>query len=83
MSCTIVYDDGQDHSSVNVAGEFSAWQQLDMAHGTGTAFKRAIEALSPGLYMYKFIVDGRWTLMNDGRPSSMHFLQESNTKVDI
>lgn len=80
-SVDICYDDSKLHSLVEVAGEFSQWAKLPLAHHPApenaaadvstTQYKRTVDNLVPGdTYMYKFIVDGEWLLASDGRPFS-------------
>lgn len=72
---TITYDDGELHSSILVAGEFSNWKELPLKYtGNGTSYSRVIDSLMPKQdYMYKFVVDRAWLLANDGRLSSKLF----------
>merc|ERR1712059_183782 len=60
-------ESGQD---VSVAGDFSSWQPLSMNKTDG--IWRIVLTLKPGIYTYKFVVDGVWVnkngteLENDG-----------------
>lgn len=66
----IVFDDGKIHDSVEVAGEFSDWTRIPL-NNYGTRYSIAFDHLRPGDYMYKFVVDQRWALAGDDRPSSI------------
>lgn len=55
------YLNAPDAQSVQVAGDFTSWEQfpLDMMRSEdGTWF--TFVPLAPGLYNYRFIVDGQW-----------------------
>lgn len=65
MSITIEWDDGNLHENVSVAGEFTDWQPapLGLAHDSKSCYAAVFEHAVPGKsYMYKFIVDGNWSL---------------------
>lgn len=67
----IEYDDKKRHNLVEIAGEFSQWNKLELHPDIETRYTRIIRDLKPGnSYMYKFIVDGEWLLASDGRPFS-------------
>lgn len=44
---------------VSVAGDFSSWKPMAMKNGSKGRFA-ATMALPPGVYEYRFIVDGEW-----------------------
>src|SRR5688572_19571229 len=48
--------------TVSVAGEFNGWapDAWPMTRGEGGVFRREAR-LAPGVYRYKFVVDGEWT----------------------
>ncbi len=56
-------------SAVYLAGDFNGWsdsvQQMTNADGTWTS----VLELSPGDYMYKFVIDGTWTA-DSGNPNT-------------
>lgn len=68
-SATVYFNDGLFHTSVEVAGEFSNWNPIALMAGrNSTNYKVKIHDLKLGKsYMYKFIVDGRWSLAFDSR----------------
>ncbi len=47
-------------SQVNIAGDFNAWEMTTLAlRKTDSVWKITLE-LKPGIYHYKFLVDGEW-----------------------
>jgi 1,4-alpha-glucan branching enzyme len=42
-----------------VAGDFSQWKQVKMERQSDGSFVAAV-AVGPGVYQYKFVVDGSW-----------------------
>jgi len=46
--------------SVGIAGDFSSWEIISMEEKGGVHYL-ALE-LPPGVYQYKFVVDGSWIL---------------------
>jgi hypothetical protein len=48
-------------SSVKLAGDFTEWEKcpVDLEH-SGEGFWSAVVPLAPGVYTYRFIVDGQW-----------------------
>ena len=47
-----------------VAGEFSQWEPVKMARQSDGSFAAAM-AIPPGVYQYKFVVDGHWLIDPD------------------
>lgn len=50
-----------DASSVQLAGDFTQWQErpISLQKGTDGVWRANVE-LSPGTHHYRFIVDGQW-----------------------
>ncbi|MBQ9787076.1 MAG: glycogen-binding domain-containing protein [Lentisphaeria bacterium] len=46
--------------AVSVAGSFSGWQSKAMSDKNGDGTYRCRLLLAPGVYQYKFLVDGEW-----------------------
>lgn len=59
----VTFEDGQSHTRVDLAGEFTDWKPVPMTTSDGKVFQRW-ETLHKGDYMYKFIVDGEWRLLD-------------------
>ncbi len=55
---TFVFTPESPAKDVSVAGEFSQWDLLPMAYRNGV-FQASVR-LAPGVYPYKFVVDGQW-----------------------
>ena len=47
-----------------VAGEFSQWEPVKMMRQSDGSFA-AVMAIPPGVYQYKFVVDGCWQIDPD------------------
>ena len=60
IATTFVYTD-LNAVSVGVAGEFSNWRILPMAKDSDGKWSMVLK-LKPGIYGYKFVVDGDWRL---------------------
>lgn len=61
----ITFDDGAKHENVSVAGEFTGWNPSHMQLVSGTKFSASFSNnIHAGHdYMYKFVVDGEWKLL--------------------
>ena len=53
-----------------VAGEFSQWEPVKMEGRSDGSFAAAM-AIPPGVYQYKFVVDGRWQIDPDNSSFAM------------
>lgn len=51
-----------DAKSVAVAGDFNGWKRDDFLTKDENGFWKGKFKIKPGLYQYKFIVDGKWIL---------------------
>lgn len=65
-SFTARYDDGAQHGTVEIAGEFNGWTPAPLVKDSGdesTAWSTVVSDLEAGRsYAFKFIVDGDWRL---------------------
>lgn len=64
----ITYDDGLTHKSVEYASEFTNWQKIPLTNKQDTQWASEVistDKVLPGKYMYKYVVDGKWTLRDD------------------
>ena len=60
----IFYDDMAPHDSIDVAGEFTNWIPVPLGLDYGTKYGAIFDGAEAGhKYMYKFIVDGEWRLL--------------------
>lgn len=60
----IKFDDGQHHSKVEIAGEFTDWQPVALGLDKGTTYAAIFDGAEANeSYQYKFIVNGQWTLL--------------------
>lgn len=50
----------QGGSVVEVEGSFDNWQSRQALHRSGNREFAIVKMLPPGVYQYKFIVDGEW-----------------------
>ena len=50
----------QGGNSVEVEGSFDNWQSRQTLHRSGNREFAIVMSLRPGVYQYKFIVDGQW-----------------------
>ncbi len=48
--------------SVAIAGDFNGWNKNDFLTREGDGYWTGKFKIKPGLYQYKFIIDGQWTL---------------------
>lgn len=61
----ITFNDGQSHSTVDLAAEFTDWTSVSMESTDDNQTFKLWRNLKPGKYMYKFLVDGQWALQDD------------------
>jgi 5'-AMP-activated protein kinase regulatory beta subunit len=55
----------QGGSVVEVEGSFDNWQSRQALHRSGNREFAIVKMLPPGVYQYKFIVDGEWKYAPD------------------
>src|SRR5262249_5954544 len=60
VSATLTYSD-PSAKTVEVAGEFSNWKILPMTKDDAGNWSKTL-SLKPGVYAYKFVINGEWKL---------------------
>jgi len=70
--------------SVTVAGSFNGWEpaQTPLRKGKGGIWRRAL-LLSPGRYVYRFVVDGQWRSDPNAKESMANEYGETNSVVEV
>ena len=70
--------------SVTVAGSFNDWDpaQAPLRKGKGGIWRRTL-LLSPGRYVYRFIVDGAWRSDPNAKQSVANEYGEMNSVVEV
>jgi 1,4-alpha-glucan branching enzyme len=56
----VAYQAANGVSKVHLAGTFNNWRPSPMRKQKGGLFTATVQ-LAPGIYEYKFLVDGQWT----------------------
>jgi 1,4-alpha-glucan branching enzyme len=70
--------------SVTVAGSFNDWEpaQMPLQKAKGGIWRRTL-LLSPGRYVYRFIVDGEWRSDPNAKESAANEYGETNSVVEV
>eukprot|EP00884_Botryococcus_braunii_P005580 jgi/Botrbrau1/15022/Bobra.320_2s0002.1 len=75
----IVWTQGGDH--VEVQGSFDGWQQRHLMQRSGKDHTIVL-LLQPGVYQYKFIVDGKWRYATD-QPADYDEQKNVNNYIEV
>ena len=70
--------------SVTVAGSFNNWEpaKTPLRKGKGGIWRRTL-LLSPGRYVYRFVVDGKWCSDPNAKESVANQYGEMNSVVEV
>lgn len=71
--------------SIEIAGDFNNWvvTQLDRSENRNGSLWKTVVNLEPGLYRYKFIVDGKWVVDPMNPKSEMDNLGNMNSLLEL
>ena len=72
----------QGGSIVEVEGSFDNWQSRQALHRSGTREFAIVKMLPPGVYQYKFIVDGEWKYAPD-QPAMYDEMGNVNNVLEV
>lgn len=72
----------QGGSVVEVEGSFDGWQTRTQLHRSGNREFSVIKSFPPGVYQYKFIVDGEWKYAPD-QPAMYDELGNVNNVLEV
>lgn len=71
--------------SVQIAGDFNSWtpESLHLTHSHGRPVWQKAIRLSPGLYQYKYLVDGRWVSDPTNKKRADDFYGGENSVINV
>jgi len=74
-----------ENASVQIAGDFNSWtpESLHLTHSHGRPVWQKAIRLSPGLYQYKYLVDGRWVSDPGNKKRADDFFGGKNSVINI
>jgi 5'-AMP-activated protein kinase regulatory beta subunit len=72
----------QGGNSVEVEGSFDNWQSRQTLHRSGNREFAIVMSLRPGVYQYKFIVDGQWKYAPD-QPAMYDEMGNVNNVLEV
>ncbi len=72
----------QGGSVVEVEGSFDGWQTRTQLHRSGNREFSVIKSFPPGVYQYKFIVDGEWKYAPD-QPAMYDEMGNVNNVLEV
>ena len=72
----------QGGNSVEVEGSFDNWQSRQTLHRSGNREFAIVMSLRPGVYQYKFIVDGQWKYAPD-QPAMYDEIGNVNNVLEV
>ncbi|OUS44052.1 hypothetical protein BE221DRAFT_23258 [Ostreococcus tauri] len=72
----------QGGNSVEVEGSFDNWQSRQTLHKSGNREFAIVMSLRPGVYQYKFIVDGQWKYAPD-QPTMYDEMGNVNNVLEV
>ena len=72
----------QGGSVVEVEGSFDNWQSRQALHRSGNREFAIVKMLPPGVYQYKFIVDGEWKYAPD-QPAMYDEMGNVNNVLEV
>ena len=72
----------QGGSVVEVEGSFDGWQTRTQLHRSGNREFSVIKSFPPGVYQYKFIVDGEWMYAPD-QPAMYDEMGNVNNVLEV
>jgi 1,4-alpha-glucan branching enzyme len=73
---------GDSVGKVELAGDFNSWQPIRMRKRKNGSYV-AVVALAPGIYDYKFVVDGQWRADPDNSAWAMNPYGTLNSVVEV
>jgi 5'-AMP-activated protein kinase regulatory beta subunit len=76
------YTGTQGGSVVEVEGSFDGWQTRTQLHRSGNREFSVIKSFPPGVYQYKFIVDGEWKYAPD-QPAMYDEMGNVNNVLEV
>jgi chromosome partitioning protein len=74
-----------EDAGVQIAGDFNNWvpESLDLTHSHGRPVWQKAIRLSPGLYQYKYLVDGRWVSDPSNKKAADNLLGSTNSVINV
>jgi len=74
-----------EDASVQIAGDFNSWtpESLHLIHSRGRPVWQKAIRLSPGLYQYKYLVDGRWVSDPTNKKRADDFFGGTNSVINV
>lgn len=74
-----------EDASVQIAGDFNSWtpESLHLIHSHGRPVWQKAIRLSPGLYQYKYLVDGHWVPDPTNKKRADNLLGSTNSVINV
>jgi chromosome partitioning protein len=74
-----------ENARVQIAGDFNSWmpESLHLTHSHGRPVWQKAIRLSPGLYQYKYLVDGRWVPDPTNKKAADDFFGGTNSVISV
>lgn len=74
-----------ENARVQIAGDFNSWmpESLHLTHSHGRPVWQKAIRLSPGLYQYKYLIDGRWVPDPTNKKAADDFFGGTNSVINV